>query len=400
MDKILTSEIEANYVKHVTGNKLTGTVQENKDIFDKFPNLVATKFNALIDTLVATAGAGELGALNGSTATTVQGMINTFITQIADRYTVSQAQAYVTSETNSLVADVSVNLTTGVITITKKDGTSTSIDTALEKVPATFALVTEGTSVYLVVTNQDGTTTRTDVTSLLNTYTFQNGSDINFSTSSSASGITVTANIADASITQAKLSAALTTYLEGLESSASISANSAATSATNASNSATTANNSKTAAANSASAAATSAANAATSEANAKTSETNAKTSETNTNSLKADVVAIENELLQYQAIADLAEIYRRIDLKENKATTTQVTMLASGWANSQYSFETTYPTATYDISIGPDGDNMTDAQYKAWLQLRPLDSMSNILKIKGKTPEVNLPIILKVVEK
>src|SRR5574344_1618345 len=154
MDKILTSEIEANYVKHVTGNKLTGTVTENKDTFDKFPNLITTKFNALIDALAATSGAGELGALNGSTATTVQGMINTFITQIADRYTVSQAQAYITSETNSLVADVAVNLTTGVITITKKDGTVTSIDTALEKVPATFALVTEGTSVYLVVTNQ------------------------------------------------------------------------------------------------------------------------------------------------------------------------------------------------------------------------------------------------------
>lgn len=399
MDKILTSEIESNYVKSVSGNKLSGTVTENKDVFDKFPYLVATKFNKLIDDLVATTGAGEISALNGNTASTVQGMINTFIAQIADRYTVSQSQAYVTEQTNSLVADVGIDLTTGVITITKKDGTVTSIDTALEKVPASFALVEEGTSVFLVVTNQDGTTSRTDVTSLLNVYSFNSGTDIQFTSSTSASGTSVSAGIKDASITKAKLSTTLVSYLEGLESSASTSANSASTSSASASSSKTAAANSATSAANSASAAASSAADSASSATASANSATSASTSATSASSSKSDVIAIKNELMQYQAIADVAEIYDRINAKENKAVYSQYTLLASNWANSQYSLETDYPTASYDISIGP-ADSMTDAQYKAWAAIKPLDSLSNIIKIKGKVPLVNLPVIIKAVSK
>lgn len=291
MDKILTSEIQSNYVKSVAGNKLTGTVTENKNVFDKFPQLVADKFNALIDTLASTGGAGQIGALNGSTATNVQAMADTFISEIANCYTIAQSQAYVTSETQNLVSDVGIDLTTGIITITKKDGTITKVDTALEKVPASFSFLEEDNKAYLVVTNVDGSTTRTDVTNLLNIYKFTNG-NIVFTTSTDATGTTVSADIKDASITKNMLSATLLTYLEGLESNASVSANSAAASASAAAASATSAESYKNSASSSANASATSSNDSATSATSASNSASAASISATNAHTSEVNAAA------------------------------------------------------------------------------------------------------------
>lgn len=85
---------------------------------------------------------------------------------------------------------------------------------------------------------------------------------------------------------------------------------------------------------------------------------------------------------------------------KADKASTVNATLSASGWSNSQYSFESSYPESSYDVEVGIDGDKATDAQYKAWAALKPMDSLSNILKIKGKTPVIDIPVILKVVKK
>lgn len=85
---------------------------------------------------------------------------------------------------------------------------------------------------------------------------------------------------------------------------------------------------------------------------------------------------------------------------KADKASTVNATLSASGWSNSQYSLESIYPKSSYDVEVGIDGDKATDAQYKAWAALKPMDSLSNILKIKGKTPIIDIPVILKVVEK
>lgn len=82
------------------------------------------------------------------------------------------------------------------------------------------------------------------------------------------------------------------------------------------------------------------------------------------------------------------------------KASIVSATLSASSWSDSQYSFESTYPKASYDIEVGIDGDNATDAQYKAWAALKPMDSQSNILKVKGKTPSIDIPILLKITEK
>lgn len=86
--------------------------------------------------------------------------------------------------------------------------------------------------------------------------------------------------------------------------------------------------------------------------------------------------------------------------LAKSDIQTVTATLTASSWSNKQYSFESTYPSVKYDVEVGINGDSATDDQYKAWASLKPMDSMSNILKIKGKVPTIDIPVILKVVSK
>ena len=49
--KITDTERSQVYVKSTEGNRLVGTVEENKNVFDKYPELIRTKLNELIDLL-------------------------------------------------------------------------------------------------------------------------------------------------------------------------------------------------------------------------------------------------------------------------------------------------------------------------------------------------------------
>ena len=201
--KILESERNAVYVKSTEGSRLTGSVVENKNAFDKYPELIREKFNALLDFMI------ELG-------------LDHIVTDLADRYTITQTDTLVENETKSLVADVGINLTTGAITITKKDGTFTTIDTALEKVPATFEFVedTANDKFYLKVTNVDGTSTQTEVTNLMNQFVFDNGTTVQFSAVKNGTVTTVSAEVVDGSITLSKMASEVTSYIN--ESVASV----------------------------------------------------------------------------------------------------------------------------------------------------------------------------------
>ena len=248
--KILESERNAVYVKSTEGSRLTGTVEQNKNVFDKYPELIKEKFNALVDMLIS------LG-------------LDTVVEDLADRYTISQTDELVETETNTLVEDVSIDLTTGAITITKKDGTFKTIDTALEKVPASFELIEENDQFYLRVTNVDGTSTQTEVTNLMNQFTFSDGTTVRFSTTKSGTTTTVTAEIVDKSITLSKLADEVTSYIN--ESVASVRADRTVVEGIKVE----VLNASQTVTSNT-QIAQTSATNAQTSETNSKTSETNA----------------------------------------------------------------------------------------------------------------------------
>lgn len=239
MNKITNSEIQKYHVQSVTGNRLTGTVEQNKRVFDNFPQFVADRINEIIDELTGTGGAGSISTTGG----TLQSVLDSYLASINDRYTKDATNTLVTAETKDLVKSVAVDINTGVITVTNKDGTATTIDTAIEKIPATFSLENDDATgkASLVVTNQDGSVTKTDVSNLLNHYTFDNTGLINFTSVKSADGYHITAVVNDASVGMAQLNAEVTDYINNVKAAVALSEANANTSETNAKTSETNA---------------------------------------------------------------------------------------------------------------------------------------------------------------
>lgn len=201
-----------------------------------------------------TGGASNIGAaVDDFPGETVQEVLDAFNDALTDRYTKSETNSYVGQETENLVETVHVDLTTGVITVTKKDGSKETFDTALEKVPATMALVDEQGGTYLVITNVDGSQTKTDVSKLIDTYTFQNSAEVAFSVDGSGNNKTVTASIRPASIGPDRFTLEVTQKLEQYNATSKANADAAAASAQAAKASETNAKGSETAASGSAS---------------------------------------------------------------------------------------------------------------------------------------------------
>ena len=219
--KTLTSERNAAYVKSNQGRRLNGTVEQNKDAFDKFPQLNMDKHNELVDLLIA------LG-------------LDSISTDISSRYTKEETNTKISEETTDLIKTISYTKGDGKFKITTKGGVVTEIDTDLEKIPASFELMEIDGKTYLRITNQDGTYTQTEVTSLLNVYRFSDSDTIDFTESPKYS---VTAIVKPNSITLDHLSLTAVSTLEGYVSAAAGSANSAAGSASAAE---TSANNAST----------------------------------------------------------------------------------------------------------------------------------------------------------
>lgn len=242
--KFTESEISKYHVQRMSGNRLKGTADENKKVFDDFPQFIADRINSIITELTGSGGASNIS----TTAGTLQDVLDNYQAGLNNRYTIEAADTKIATETLSLVKNVEVDLKTGVIRVTKKDGTYQDIDTALEKVPAKFELQENdqaGTAI-LVVTNQDGSTTSTDISNLLNHYSFENTSGIQFTATKQADGYHVTAIIPDASITMAKLNAEVTDYFNKLKEAVSANMQTTETNKTAAAESAAKAKDSST----------------------------------------------------------------------------------------------------------------------------------------------------------
>jgi hypothetical protein len=96
----------------------------------------------------------------------------------------------------------------------------------------------------------------------------------------------------------------------------------------------------------------------------------------------------------QLKANKDLA------DSKCNKMSIITEDMLATGWNNSEYSFEAEFPVASYDIEIEPAG-TITSAQLKVWQKANIVGSAtSNVVTAIGTVPTINIPIMVKKVAK
>lgn len=208
--KILTSERNAVYVKSNTGKRLTGTVEDNKNVFDKFPQLIMDKYNELVDLLSALGLDNYTDALSGV-------------------YTKDETDTLVSEKTNDLVETITFTKGDGKFIITTKSGKTTTIDTDLEKIPADFSIVEDSGKTYLRITNQDGTYTQTDVTTLITHHSFYDSETLTFIQPDEEQ---VTAEIQPNSITLNHLSLPLVTTLQGYVSDAKTQADNAKSSAT------------------------------------------------------------------------------------------------------------------------------------------------------------------------
>lgn len=109
------------------------------------------------------------------------------------------------NESDLLLAlkEVSYDTDTGVFVFTWFNGTTSTIDLNIEKIPVSFSMDVNG---VITMTTEDGTTYTADVGALIKTYTFADSSVIDFTVTTDASGNkTVTADIVNGSIDGTKL---------------------------------------------------------------------------------------------------------------------------------------------------------------------------------------------------
>ena len=101
------------------------------------------------------------------------------------------------------VKTVAYNTTTGVFTFTFWNGNTVTADLNIEKIPVDFSMDEYG---VITMTTADGTTYTCDISELIKLYTFNDSSEIDFTTTTDASGNkTITASIVNGSITGEKL---------------------------------------------------------------------------------------------------------------------------------------------------------------------------------------------------
>lgn len=75
-------------------------------------------------------------------------------------------------------------------------------------------------------------------------------------------------------------------------------------------------------------------------------------------------------------------------------------TMTSSGWSNKQYSFESSYPSSKYNVTVSV-ASTATSAQYDTFSKAKIVGNAdSNIITALGTVPTSNIPVMLKVVAK
>ena len=91
---------------------------------------------------------------------------------------------------------------------------------------------------------------------------------------------------------------------------------------------------------------------------------------------------------------------HQDISGKANVPTFSQYTILTSGWSSGVYSFESAFPSATYDIEIELDS-TATESQVEAWSSAKVTSVFcTNTMKALGDVPTVDIPVIVKKVMK
>ena len=389
-------------VMNVSGlpNVISGQATTLKNTFDKSGSDLKTFINNFLTTLESPIAATNIGADVGTVATkTLQAILTAFDEAISDRYTKTEAETLISSGTNDLVANVDVNLTTGVIAVTKKDGTTETFDTALEKVPAKFEIVETDGNYALKITNVDGTSTQTDITNLMNIYNFNSSDTVDFEVIGEGAEKTVVATIRDNSIGLEKLSLTTVSTLEGYMNSAKDSASAAKTSETNAKTSETNAANSASTAISKATEATTGANTATTKAAEASKSAENAEYW-----AKQAQEIGSGDFVTNATFNSTVSTINSEISKKAEKKVFT-ATIPTTGWITGEQNYvdvtvngilESDYPhiTPVYTNVKATD-----DAIEEAWNKIKRAPAVANGLRVyAAEIPVTAIPVQIEVV--
>lgn len=92
----------------------------------------------------------------------------------------------------------------------------------------------------------------------------------------------------------------------------------------------------------------------------------------------------------------DISDTLEKVDSTRYES----VTMLAAGWSGKTYSFETAYPSDTYNITISVAA-TATAAKYDAFAAAKICGSATaNVVTALGNVPSVDIPLIVKAVKK
>ncbi|WP_370777997.1 tail fiber domain-containing protein [Roseburia sp.] len=232
------------------------------------------------------------------------------------------------TEVATLVADVTFEESTGIITITKKNGSKITIDTQMEKIAVNFTY--NPTTQQIILTLIDGTKQYIDLSALITQYEFLDSDTVAFYIDSSGK---VSAIVKEGSIEEKHLEPNYLAKIKVEAAKAELSQKAAATSEANAKISENAAKASETAAKKSEdnakaseTAAAKSATAAAASESNAKVSETSASessataTEKASSASQSADTAAEKADIATQKA----AEIIGKAESAADSATKAQ----------------------------------------------------------------------------
>ncbi len=169
-------------------------------------------------------------SVNTPLGETLLNKVNVAVNEIDNRVITHETTKANQVDLLTAIADVSFNESTGVITFTKKNGSTTKIDTKLEKLAINFTY--DKQNQRLVITLEDGTIQYVDMKALITELEFLNSNTVLFSVSADGK---VSASIAKGSITADMLEPNYLANVQLYASQALSSANNAKTSEENAS---------------------------------------------------------------------------------------------------------------------------------------------------------------------
>lgn len=208
---------------------------ELKAAFDSNANEIKPKFNGLVDDLTGAGGASEIGAsLDGVAGTNVQALLAALKALIDLRETTASTDEKLSEKANQTTVnktfkDISINESTGVVTLTYVDGTTKAVNTSLSKIAVNFGFDAETQKITLML--NDGTTQHIDVSAFIKANEIVDSDNI--VVTRNADG-TVSLSVKSGSINAEMLTSTILDELKAYRDAAAISAQNAAASESNA----------------------------------------------------------------------------------------------------------------------------------------------------------------------